>query len=158
MNQKELELLLKEGEGLTVEFKEKYTQKIDRDIIAMTNSRGGVILLGVNDNGVIVGETLNNQLKAEILSLARNCDPHIDITKISQVDNVVIIEVAEGNKKPYSCSSGYFRRLDAVTQKMTQQEVRHIFRQSADLFFEDLPCKDLKIEDISLQKTRAFLR
>ena len=33
MNIEQLKLLIAEGEGLTVEFKEKYTPKIDRDII-----------------------------------------------------------------------------------------------------------------------------
>ena len=47
----QLKLLLNEGEGLTVEFKEKYTPKIDRDIVALANARGGVILLGVDDDG-----------------------------------------------------------------------------------------------------------
>ena len=143
---------------MTVEFKEKYTPKIDRDIVALANARGGFVVLGVNDEGKIVGETLTNQMKAEILSLARNCDPHIAIPRISQIENVVIIEVSEGDAKPYSCSSGYFRRLDAVTQKMTQQEVRLIFRQSADVFFEDLPRDDFTLGDISLQKVRAFLK
>lgn len=41
MNSERLKLLIAEGEGLTVEFKEKYTSKIDRDIVAMANSRGG---------------------------------------------------------------------------------------------------------------------
>ncbi len=158
MNLDQLKLLIAEGEGLKVEFKEKYTPKIDRDITAMANARGGFIILGINDEGKIIGEKLTNQMKAEILSIARNCDPNIDITNISQFDNAVVIEVAEGSIKPYSCASGYFRRLDAVTQKMTQQEVRHLFRQSADLVFEDLPCRNLSVEDISLQKVRAFLK
>ena len=34
MNAEKLRLLIAEGEGLTVEFKEKYTSKIDQDIIA----------------------------------------------------------------------------------------------------------------------------
>lgn len=35
MNSEELSLMIKEGEGLTVEFKGKYTSKIDRDFVAM---------------------------------------------------------------------------------------------------------------------------
>lgn len=50
-----------------MEFKEKYTPKIDRDIVAFANTKGGRILLGVTDDGRIAGETLTNRLKAEIL-------------------------------------------------------------------------------------------
>src|SRR3989339_462486 len=158
MNSKELNLIIAEGEGLTVEFKEKYTSKIDRDIASMANAKGGFILLGVNDAGKIIGEKLTNRLKAEILSLARNCEPQITISKISQVDKVVVIEISEGNEKPHRCSSGYFRRLDAVTQKMTHLEIRTMFRESADISFEGLPCKGFSFKDISFEKVKIFTK
>jgi predicted HTH transcriptional regulator len=44
VNAEKLKLLISEGEGLTVEFKEKYTPKIDRDIVAFSNTKGGLIL------------------------------------------------------------------------------------------------------------------
>ncbi|MEW6040081.1 MAG: RNA-binding domain-containing protein [Elusimicrobiota bacterium] len=43
MNKKELELLLKEGEGYKVEFKESLSN-LDKEIIAFANSSGGRIL------------------------------------------------------------------------------------------------------------------
>jgi ATP-dependent DNA helicase RecG len=154
----QLKLIIAEGEGLTVEFKEKYSSKIDCDIVALSNSKGGYVFLGVNDKGKITGDQLTNQMKAEILQLARNCDPHINLSKVSLIDNVIVIEVPEGEEKPYSCSSGYFRRLDAVTQKMSQKEVRDLFRGTTDLLFESLPCKDIIFDDISFQKIKAFLK
>lgn len=157
MNTEQLKFLIAEGEGLTVEFKEKYTSKIDRDIVALANTKGGFIVLGVSDDGKAAGQKLTNQAKAEILTLARNCDPHITVEKISQVGNVIVIEVPAGEEKPYSCSSGYFRRLDAVTQKMSQKEVRTIFRETVDSAFEDLPRKDFTLENISLAKIKTFL-
>ena len=157
MEIEKLKLLIAEGEGLTIEFKEKYSSKIDRDIVALSNSKGGYILLGVNDEGKITGDKLTNQMKAEILQLARNCDPQINLSKVSQIDNVIIVEVSEGEEKPYSCSSGYFRRLDAVTQKMTQKEVRSIFMESPVISFEGLSHKGINLEDISLKKVNVFL-
>ena len=35
-----INILIKEGEGLTVEYKERYTPRIDRDIVAFANSKG----------------------------------------------------------------------------------------------------------------------
>lgn len=157
MKFEELKLLIKEGEGLLVEFKEKYTPRIDRDIVAFSNTKGGVISLGVSDDGKVVGQKLSNKLKAEINDLARKCEPPITIKKISQVDKVVVIEIDEGDEKPYSCSEGYFRRLDATTQKMEQREVRTLFRETDTVSFEDLSYKGLGLNDISLKKVKSFL-
>lgn len=96
----EIKLLIKEGEGLAVEFKEKYSSRIDQDMVAFANTKGGVILVGVSDEGKVVGAKLKNRLKAEISDLARKCDPQIPIKKISQVDKVIAIEVLQGEERP----------------------------------------------------------
>ena len=66
----QVKLLIREGEGLTVEFKEHYTPRIDEDIVAFANARGGTLLLGVRDDGSVTGERLTNDLKAKINSLS----------------------------------------------------------------------------------------
>ena len=158
MNTEQLKFLIAEGEGLTVEFKEKYTSKIDRDIVALANAKGGFIILGVSDNGKVVGEKLTNQMKANILTLARNCDPHITIGKISQVGSVIVIEILEGDEKPYSCSSGYFIRLDGISQKMTQKEISLLYKNASAAAFEQSIHKDVTWEDISREKINTYLR
>jgi len=39
----QVNLLVQEGEGLTVEFKERYTPHIDQDIVAFANAKGGTM-------------------------------------------------------------------------------------------------------------------
>ena len=157
MTFEELEILIKEGEGLTVEFKEKYTPKIAEDIVAFANSKGGKILLGVSDNGKITGESLTGGLKAELLSLARNCHDSIKIL-FKQVEAVIVVEVPEGESKPYQCSSGYFKRYDAVTQKMLPSEVKSMFRNNLDVSYENILGIDFEVQAISFEKVRAFIR
>ena len=82
MTPEDLQLLIKEGEGLMVEFKEKYSSKIVQDIVALANTKGGYILLGVDDNCNSKGEILTNKMKAEIVDLARSCEPSIYIKRI----------------------------------------------------------------------------
>ena len=75
----QVKLLISEGEGLIVEFKKRYTPRIDQDIVAFANARGGTLLLGVRDDGSIAGERLTNDMKAKINSLMRNCKPVIAV-------------------------------------------------------------------------------
>ena len=156
-NPEKLEMLVREGEGLTVEFKEHFTSRIDEDIVAFANTKGGVVFLGVRDDKSVIGEKLTNNLKARITSIARNCSPSIPI-KIKQVESVVIVEVPCGEEKPYSCSAGFFRRLDAVTQKMTTQELRLMFHEHEAIPFEEKTNKEIRWEDISKEKVQSFFR
>jgi len=86
----QVKLLIREGEGLIVEFKERYTPRIDEDIVAFANAKGGTLLLGVRDQGIVVGERLTNDLKAKINSLTRNCKPSIT-TELSQVGEALLL-------------------------------------------------------------------
>lgn len=152
-----INILIKEGEGLTVEFKERFSARIDEDIVAFANTKGGVILLGVRDDRTISGEKLTNDLKARVNSVARNCNPPVQV-KIKQFQNVIAIEVLQGEEKPYNCSSGYFRRLDGTTQKMTNHELRTMFQEHEATPFEEKVNKDVTWDDISKEKIQDFLK
>ena len=158
MDIKELELLLKEGEGLAAEFKESFSSKLDKDIVAFANTHGGRIFLGVDDRGTIVGKTLTNDLKAKINSIARNCEPAIFLKSIEQIDQLIVITIDESDEKPHSCSAGYYRRLDAATQKMNQKELKLLFDASSDKpRFEEQINDDISWDDISRSKIKQFL-
>lgn len=157
MNKEELLLLISEGECLTVEFKEKYTPKIIQDIVAFANSKGGRILLGVADDGKIKGETLTGELKAEIFSLARNSDPKLEVS-LKQVGEVVVVTVDEGDDRPYSCSGSYYKRFDAVSQKLGRNEIKAIFESSSSPRYDEKLNEEASIEDISLEKVRSFYK
>jgi len=157
MDAKELGLLIREGESLTAEFKQGFTSKIDEDLVAFSNSRGGRILLGVKDDRAICGFELTNDLRGKILSLARNCKPIIDVS-ICQVEKVTVISVPEGHDKPYSCSNGYYRRLDGATQNMSREELRLVFAQGETELYESKFTTGATLSSISGAKLSRFLK
>ncbi|MEX2483800.1 MAG: ATP-binding protein [Brumimicrobium sp.] len=53
MKEKELRALLSQGEGLHLEFKESVNSSLSKEIVAFANAKGGIILVGVDDNGSI---------------------------------------------------------------------------------------------------------
>ncbi len=59
MDKRELKTLLAQGETLTVEFKSDAKGLPDRDlvaaVVALANTEGGVLLLGVEDDGTVTG-------------------------------------------------------------------------------------------------------
>jgi len=65
MDKKELEIILKEGEGYRLEFKESI-KNVDKELVAFANSSGGKVLIGITDEGDIKGITVTNNLKSRI--------------------------------------------------------------------------------------------
>jgi len=54
MKQRDLDILLREGEGSMLEYKEGFSSSFARDLVAFANSSGGKILLGVRDEVKVV--------------------------------------------------------------------------------------------------------
>lgn len=107
LTKQDLEIILQEGEGQTIEFKESFTSQVVRDIAAFANAIGGRIFIGVNDAGQIKGIDITNGLKSQITDIARNCDPAISVS-LQILDNVLVITVDDGANKPYQCRDGFF--------------------------------------------------
>jgi predicted HTH transcriptional regulator len=58
MTLQDISKLAQQGEGLHVEFKKKaaHPEKIVREIVAMANTDGGFLLIGVDDDGTVSGQ------------------------------------------------------------------------------------------------------
>lgn len=126
MIKKELNFILQEGEGLKIEFKESLDKSLSKEMVAFANSSGGRIFLGIDDKNGVKGIKITNELKSQILDIARKCDPPIKIDFDSievRKKPVLIIIVPEGDNKPYQCSFGFYLRQGSNSQKLTRDEI-----------------------------------
>ena len=146
MGKKELDLILQQGEGLEIEFKEAFDKSIAKDVVAFANTQGGRIFLGVNDKNKILGINITNGLKSQIQSLANHCDPQIK-TKLEVFRNILIINVLESKDKPYKCSSGFYLRQGASSQKMTRDEIREFFNKEGKILFDRMINKNFSFKN-----------
>lgn len=134
---KMLELALAEGEGLKVEFKERLAN-LDREIVAFANTVGGVIYLGVDDSGKVLGIAIDNSLKSQITDIAYNCDPSIKIElEILSQERVLAVHVHKGNDKPYRCKDGFFIRNGPSSQKLKRDEIVTMITQTGSIRFDE---------------------
>ena len=158
MDKKELSFILQQGEGLRIEFKEKFDKSLAKEIIAFANSEGGKIFLGVNDKGKVCGINISNKLKSQIQDLARNCDPEIKIN-IEKHENVLIINVEEGKDKPYKCSSGFYLRQGANSQKLSRNEILKLVTGLGKVKFDEQINKSFEFpKDFDKGKFLGFLK
>ena len=149
MNEREIRKLIDQGEGVRVEFKEAVPRRLaDLAIVAcaFANTEGGTILLGVTDNGAIVGCEIGNAQRAEIHSALQAMLPPLRIPMSPiLVDNALIwaLEVPEGTEKPYTVSGAIYRREGASCQKTVDpHHMRKLFYAS-----EEAPSWDSRTSD-----------
>jgi len=136
MNKDELQLILEEGEGYRIEFKESMTS-IDKELVAFANSSGGRIFLGITDDKEIKSVKINNKLKSQVQDIANNCQPPIKII-LEEFENILIINVREGEDKPYRCSSGFYIRVGPNSQKLSRNEIVEFFKAEGKIRFDEL--------------------
>jgi len=122
MDAQQLNTLIETGESLGVEFKSDRRQVNDNtiyeEVVALANSEGGVLLIGVEDNGMITGArprhgktTDSAKLRASIFN---NTVPSIN-TRIEVVScaghSVIAIEVDPYPEPCATCSGKALRRI-----------------------------------------------
>lgn len=158
MKAADLDILLQEGEGVMLEYKESLSSSIAREMVALANTAGGRILLGVRDDGTVKGIADTNQLRARIQDIARNCDPPVKIL-LQRIGKVTAVMVRESDAKPVQCSDGYFWRQGAVTQKLSRDEIRDLFRSEGSIRFDISLCPKFRYpQDFDREKYDAWLR
>ena len=160
INEKTLSDLTALGEGFTIEFKRSGASGLGREICAFANATGGVILIGVADDGVVCGVADHNRLKSRVQSIARSAEPPIAV-EIESVDGVLCVIVPAQHSKPYSFGGKFFIREGASSQQMSREEIREFFYKEGLIHFDETACdkfsleRDLGEENWSLFQRRA---
>lgn len=100
VNEHGIRMLLGKGETLTVEFKSDTKGGLpDRDlvaaVVAMANTEGGVILLGVEDNGTVSGIQSRHQDTMGLKALIANrTSPSVAVsTELIELDDKIILAI-----------------------------------------------------------------
>jgi ATP-dependent DNA helicase RecG len=157
MTLKELDKLIRIGEGFALEFK-LTPSHLGREICAFANASGGRILVGVDDLGHITGLKNLNRTKSEIQSIARNIDPPV-LLDFETVENILVVTVPNGPNKPYSANGIFYIREAANTQQMKRDEIREFFFREGLIRFDEQPCRNFDMRrDFDSRKYRDFVQ
>ncbi|UII34959.1 ATP-binding protein [Fulvivirga ulvae] len=138
----DIKRLVAGGESETVEFKRKaaHPDKIVKELVAFANTKGGYLLVGVNDDGSIPGLKFpEDDAYALDQAINKYCKPSLkvrqEIVPISEKRAVVLYHVSPGKKKPYYVITDFetkwgqaFVRIDDKSIKASK-EVREILKR-----------------------------
>ena len=158
-----------EPESSMLEFKSELPKnhQVVKTIIAFCNSFGGRLVIGIEDNGVVIGVP-EDGIQATIDSLQesiyRSCTPTILPSIYSQrIDDklLIIVEVSSGMNKPYFLTSigmlnGTYIRLGAHTYNANDMMVQELQWQSRGLSIDAMPVYQASIAEVDREKVKKF--
>ncbi len=119
--------IISTGESEAVEFKESFNDEALEVIGAFANATGGLLAIGIQDSGKIVGLQIGKKTIEDLANRIQEAtDPRIQpsITKISLDNkNIVIIQIARSTGVPVSVRGRFFRRVGKTNQRMSHEEI-----------------------------------
>jgi predicted HTH transcriptional regulator len=148
MTLQEINKLAQQGEGLKIEFKKKaaFPDKIVKEIIAMANTEGGNLLIGVDDDGTVSGQrfieeevfvmqkAIREQIKPELVY-------EVEVVKLNPKKGVAVFSIPRSLDRPHFIMENNRKRAFVRVADRSIQASREMWeilrrgKQSKDMVF-----------------------
>ncbi len=155
--------ILSQGENSAVEFKSAATtpEMVAREMISFANTNGGVILVGVEDDGTVSGVDTGKQNETWASNIARDAvvpPLNVDSQIVDyQGNNLLCIDVPKGKHKPYQSVSGkYYIRVGSTNRTPSQVELMRLFQQSGSFHYDQVGVEKTSVNDLNLYKIHTY--
>lgn len=137
-------------ESNVLELKREVTEDLKKEVIAFANTDGGTIMIGIEDDGAVIGIAEIDKEVNKVSSMLRDAiKPDITMfVKISteeyQDKNIIKIVIQSGEKKPYYIASkgmkptGVFVRQGHSAAPVSENQIRVMIREADGVNYEGL--------------------
>ena len=147
-----------------IEFKSCITGDLYKEVIAFANTNGGVIYVGIDDEGNVVGLDNVDEEYTRITNGIRDAimpDVTMFVRFTLQENKVVRIAVSEGSNKPYYLKakglkpSGVYVRQGSSSAPASPDQIRRMIKDSDGDVFEEMRSMNQDLVFDSAEKTFA---
>ena len=166
MNRTELLEIIRNGENSGVEFKRDAVQPADlaKEIVAFLNFQGGIILLGIDDDGTIRGTTRQN-LEEWVMNICRDKVKPEVIPYYEKVEvegkSIAICTFSQGlyvhhmwhNKHRY-----YYMRVGSTSREASPEELQRLFQQRGQIRFDLKSVPGATFDDLDMLRLKNYFR
>ena len=168
MDRTELLDLIGNGEDSFVEFKRDDVRDHDlaKDLVAFLNLEGGIVLLGVEDDGSFSGTT-RDRLEEWTVGLCRTMiEPSVVPTlawarEAEGGRDVLAVRIAAGPDKPYARvhdnRRSYYVRVGGKSWETSREELERIYPASSRLRYGMKPVPGADLDALDLRRLSDYL-
>ena len=166
MTRTELLEIVNNGENSGVEFKRDVVQNHDlaKELVAFSNLAGGMVLLGVDDNGTIGGLT-RADLEEWVMTTCRDkirpaIIPFLEIVRdVEPGRDVAIVSVTRGydvHSLWHHNSNRYYIRVGTQSREAAPEELARLFQQRGSIRAELRPVSGATLADLDRRRLRDY--
>jgi len=155
--------LIKQGKSEQLEFKEMFHKEdIANTLCSFLNAQGGVVLIGVKDDGKVVGIANAEKYESELKSfLFQSIVPEAPVTVSVETigtNKLILAKVWNGSKPPYIFDGNIYFRRKGKTVKATSNDISKLIleREKTELHWERQPVLGLDLsglDELEIRKT-----
>ena len=137
-------------ESMNIELKEILTSELKKEVVAFANTCDGIIYIGVNDKGEVIGvENSDDVIERAGASIRNAVKPDVSMyvtLNVEQVENknIVVIRVQRGVSRPYYIAekglkpSGVYIRQGNSSVPASEDYIRQMIKETDGDSFEKL--------------------
>lgn len=158
--------IIANGENSSVEFKRDDVEPHDlaRELVALANLHGGIVMLGVADDGSICGISRLN-IEEWVMNVCRDkirppIIPAFEVVGgLNGEKEIAIVQVTQGyavHALWHRSSNRYLLRVGTQSREASQEELARLFQQRGSMRAELMPVSGTSLESLDLRRLRNY--
>ena len=165
MNNKTFQKIIGSAESTTIEWKKSLSvfHEIMETISAFSNTEGGKILVGVSDDGEVLGLQIGKGTIEDLVNkIGQHTDPKvfpkISVKRVGGKD-VIVIDVKESRDHLVLADGLPYKRVGRTSPRMSKDEYEGLIfeKHKEKLHFDTDVCRGATLKDIDSSKVQRFL-
>lgn len=169
MDINQIKVLATQGESERLEYKKSTASMKDvlHTICAFLNGDGGCVLIGVEDNGNLVGQDISDKTKREIgIEIAKiapysNSSVEIFYVPFSGSRQIIVLHVTtDSTKRPYTYNGRAYIRIQSDTLLMPPEHYQYLTLNNAQFKdpWEDEPIANVILRDLDVEEIISTIK
>lgn len=158
---------MKINESTNLELKRQFTDEIKKEVVGFANTAGGIIYVGVNDDGSICGvEDEDKEMLRLSSSIRQSIKPDISpfvafTSEIIEDKTVIKITVQRGNARPYYIASkgirsaGVYIRIGSETVQASEKAIFKMTQEASGERFEQMRSVNQRLTFVEFTRQMA---
>ncbi|OFW68456.1 MAG: hypothetical protein A2X70_07150 [Alphaproteobacteria bacterium GWC2_42_16] len=132
MDIEQIKALIKQGESNILEFKKSTTQlkAAFETLCGFLNGHGGMVIIGVNDGGKIVGQNVTDNTRQEIAREISKFEPPVNVSinyiPVGEGKEVIVLQAEVSAFVPHVFDCRPFQRNQSTTSRMPQHQYEQL--------------------------------